>query len=188
MTRGTGALSDDGVLTQLVDRGYLWFDSESNRHFATAAGILLLAPDPSKAFPHARIQIDAYVGNKRTARADDYDFLRGPVTHVLDDAVRFVQRNTRHPMRVVGLSRVRVDEYPETAIREALSDRQRAILHEAVSNGSVTTSWCLDALGVVKDTARRDFAHLVNLGLLLRMGKGRGTKYVPVPDDESTEE
>lgn len=311
------SLADDDVLEQLVDRGYLWLDADSGTHFATAAGILLLAPDPSKAFPHARVQIDAYVGTERTARADDYAFLRGPVSRVLDDAVRFVQRNTRHPMRVVGLRRVRVDEYPETALREALvnaiahrdyreagvkvtfevfhdrvvvtspglpaggqslariaagrgrsrsrnpllaqglawlqamedrgtgimrmtgamldhglgrpafasddgcvvvtlpgpaddmerirvpegvatgmtpaqedalNDRQPAILQEAVSNGSVTTSWCLDALGVVKDTARRDFAHLVELGLLLRTGKGRGTKYVPVLPVESTDE
>ena len=127
-------LSNDDVLEQLVDRGYLWLDTESSKHFATAAGSLLLAPDPSKAFPHARIQIDAYVGNERTARADDYDFLRGPVTHVLDAAVRFVQRNTRHPMRVVGLSRVRVDEYPETAIREALVN---AIAHRDYREGGV---------------------------------------------------
>ncbi len=114
------SLSDRDLLEQLVDRGYLWLDSRKGGHFATAAGILLLASDPSKAFSHVRIQIDAYVGTERTARADDYDFLRGPVTRVLDDAVRFVQRNTRHPMRVVGLRRVRVDEYPETAVREAL--------------------------------------------------------------------
>ena len=114
------SLSDDDVLEQLIDRGYVWLDADSGTHFATAAGILLFAPDPSNAFPHTRIQIDAYVGVERTARADDYAFLRGPVTRVLDDAVRFVQRNTRHPMRVVGLRRVRVDEYPETALREAL--------------------------------------------------------------------
>ncbi len=48
------SLSDKDVREQLVDRGYLWFNPETNTHFATAAGILLLAPDPSKAFPHAR--------------------------------------------------------------------------------------------------------------------------------------
>lgn len=32
-------LSDDDVLEQLVDRGYLWLDMESSKHFATAAGI-----------------------------------------------------------------------------------------------------------------------------------------------------
>src|ERR1700682_5783412 len=31
----------------------------------------------------------------------------------------FVERNTRHPMRIVGLNRVRLDEYPSEALREA---------------------------------------------------------------------
>jgi len=132
------SLADDDVLEQLVDRGYLWRDTDSGAHFATAAGILLLAPDPSKAFPHARVQIDAYVGTERTARADDYAFLRGPVTRVLDDAVRFVQRNTRHPMRVVGLRRVRVDEYPETALREALVN---AIAHRDYREAGVKVTF-----------------------------------------------
>jgi ATP-dependent DNA helicase RecG len=132
------SLSDTAVREQLVDRGYLWFDPETKKHFATAAGILLFAPDPSRAFPHARIQIDAYVGTERTARADDYDFLRGPVTSVLDDAVKFVQRNTRHPMRVVGLRRVRVDEFPETALREALVN---AIAHRDYREAGVKVTF-----------------------------------------------
>jgi ATP-dependent DNA helicase RecG len=135
---GTDTLSDEDVREQLVDRGYLWFNPETNTYFATAAGILLFAPDPSRAFPHARIQIDAYVGTERTARADDYEFLRGPVTSVLDDAVRFVQRNTRHPMRVVGLRRVRVDEYPETALREALVN---AIAHRDYREAGVKVTF-----------------------------------------------
>ncbi len=132
------ALSDEDVRKQLVDRGYLWFDPETKKHFAAAAGVLLLASDPSKVFPHTRIQIDAYVGNERTARADDYEFLRGPVTSVLDNAVRFVQRNTRHPMRVVGLRRVRVDEYPETALREALVN---AIAHRDYRESGVKVTF-----------------------------------------------
>jgi predicted HTH transcriptional regulator len=312
------SLMDEDVRGQLLDRGYLWFDADADAYFATAAGILLLAQDSSKAFPHARVQIDAYVGDERTAKADDYAFLRGPVIRVLDNAVQFVQRNTRHPMRVVGLRRVRVDEYPETALREALvnaiahrdyqdaglkvtfevfhdrivvtnpglppggqslahiasgkgrsrsrnpllaqglawlkamedrgtgimrmtgamldhgldrpafaldqgcvvvalpgpgddldririsketptgltpaqeealSDRQRAILREAVTSGFITTAWCIEAFDIVKDTARRDFRHLVKLGLLQRVGKGRGTKYVPtLQKEESTDD
>ena len=38
----------------------------------------------------------------------------------IDKALGFVQRNTRHPMRVVGLNRVKLDEYPVEALREAL--------------------------------------------------------------------
>jgi predicted HTH transcriptional regulator len=35
-------------------------------------------------------------------------------------AIAFIDRNTRHPMRVVGLNRIRLDEYPVEALREAL--------------------------------------------------------------------
>jgi predicted HTH transcriptional regulator len=38
----------------------------------------------------------------------------------IDRAIAFIDRNTRHPMRVVGLNRVRLDEYPVEALREAL--------------------------------------------------------------------
>ena len=66
-----------------------------------------------------------------------------------------------------NMDRVRVPASVPTGLtptkEQALNDRQRAILHEAVTSGSVTTSWCLEALDVVKDTARRDFTHLVAL-------------------------
>jgi len=58
----------------------------------------------------------------------------------------------------------------------------------AVRNGLVSTAWILDTFGVVRDTARRDLEHLVNLGLLIRKGKGRGTHYVlPCEEKETTD-
>ena len=38
----------------------------------------------------------------------------------IERAIAFIDRNTRHPMRIVGLNRVRLDEYPVDALREAL--------------------------------------------------------------------
>lgn len=38
----------------------------------------------------------------------------------IDRAIAFVDRNTRHPMRIVGLDRLRLDEYPVDGLREAL--------------------------------------------------------------------
>ena len=95
------------------------------------------------------------------------------------------------PGPVDDMERIRIPEDMSTGLtpaqEQALNERQRAILSEAASSGAVTTRWCLEVLHVVKDTARRDFAHLVDLGLLSQTGKGRGTKYVPVSDDESTD-
>jgi len=38
----------------------------------------------------------------------------------IERAIAFIDRNTRHPMRIVGLNRVRLDEYPVDGLREAL--------------------------------------------------------------------
>jgi len=45
------------------------------------------------------------------------------------------------------------------------------------TEGSVTRSWCLDKLDVGHDTASRLLSDLVDLGLLVRRGAGRGTRY-----------
>ena len=47
------------------------------------------------------------------------------------------------------------------------------------TEGSVSTAWVIDNMKVVKDTARRDFALLLGLGLIKRIGRGRGIRYIP---------
>ncbi|MHB9023052.1 MAG: ATP-binding protein [Armatimonadota bacterium] len=42
----------------------------------------------------------------------------------IDRAIAFIDRNTRHPMTVVGLNRVRLDEYPAEALVNAVAHRQ----------------------------------------------------------------
>lgn len=66
-----------------------------------------------------------------------------------------------------------------SALESSLSERQRKILAHALEAGSVTTGWCIEALGVVRDTAHRDLLGLLELKLLIRKGSGRGTEYVP---------
>lgn len=64
------------------------------------------------------------------------------------------------------------------AVEAQLNERQRKIMAQALESGSVTTGWCIEALGVVRDTAHRDLVALVELGLLARTGSGRSAKYV----------
>jgi predicted HTH transcriptional regulator len=61
----------------------------------------------------------AYSGTKSDAKPSDYEEIHVPVPTAVEAVLRFVDRNTRHPMRVVGLKRVRVNEYPPEVIREA---------------------------------------------------------------------
>jgi predicted HTH transcriptional regulator len=57
-------------------------------------------------------------GTRRDPR--DHEDIRGPMPLAIERAIDFIDRNTRHPMRIVGLNRVRLDEYPVDGLREAL--------------------------------------------------------------------
>ena len=64
------------------------------------------------------------------------------------------------------------------AVEAQLNDRQKQILVEVQKTGSVTSGWCRKSFGVALLTVQRDFASLVDLGLVERKGKGRGARYI----------
>lgn len=130
-------------------RGLVWHDPTADEHFATAAGIVLLAPDPSAIFPQCRILADAYRGTEPDGAPRDHEDLRAPMPIAIDRALAFIDRNTRHPMRVIGLNRLRIDEYPVEALREAVvnavahrpyEDAGRKTLLEVFSDRVVVSS------------------------------------------------
>lgn len=142
-------LSIAKVLEGATARGLVWFDPDSDKHFATAAGIVLLAKDPSAVFPQCRILADAYRGSEPDSAPRDHEDIRGPMSLAIDRAIAFIDRNTRHPMRIVGLNRVRLDEYPVDGLREALvnavahrqyEDAGRKIILEVFSDRVVLLS------------------------------------------------
>ena len=118
--RTPGDLTKADILTGAMKRGLAWRDASSGNHYATAAGIVLLARDPSAVFPQCRILADAYRGSEPDGDPRDHEDIRGPMPLAVERAIAFIDRNTRHPMRIVGLNRVRLDEYPDGALREAL--------------------------------------------------------------------
>lgn len=162
-------ISDEDLLAGAALRGLVWHKpgepwipepgegfgdgqerhKRPDEHFATAAGIVLLAHDPSAVFPQCRILADAYRGAEADGAPRDHEDIRAPMPIAVDRALAFVDRNTRHPMRVVGLNRVRIDEYPEEALREAVvnavahrqyEDAGRKILLEVFSDRVVVSS------------------------------------------------
>jgi ATP-dependent DNA helicase RecG len=142
-------LSEEDLLSGILIRGLVWRQPESGRYYATAAGIVLLAKDPSVIFPQCRILADAFRGTEPDGDPRDHDDITGPMPTVIDRAVAFVDRNTRHPMKVVGLNRIRLDEYPVEALREALvnavahrryEDAGRKIMLEVFSDRVVISS------------------------------------------------
>ncbi len=142
-------LSDEDLLAGATLRGLVWYDPSSHEHYATAAGIVLLAKDPSAVFPQCRILADAYRSTVPDGDPRDHEDIRGPMPVVIERAIDFIDRNTRHPMRVVGLNRVRLDEYPVDGLREALvnavahrqyEDAGRKIILEVFSDRVVISS------------------------------------------------
>ena len=142
-------LSATDLLAGVKLRGLIWQDSQSGEHYATAAGIVILARDPSVVFPQCRILADAYRGVEPDGDPRDHEDIRAPIPVAVDRALAFIDRNTRHPMKVVGLNRVRIDEYPAEALREALvnaiahrqyEDAGRKIMLEVFSDRVMVSS------------------------------------------------
>lgn len=121
------------IVSALNVRGLMWNDVESGTDYATAAGVVLLGKDPSSVFPHCRFLCDAYAGTEPDDKPLDYEDIRGPLSGAIEHVISFLDRNTRHPIRVDGLSRVRLDEYPVEALREALVN---AAAHRDYGDGS----------------------------------------------------
>jgi predicted HTH transcriptional regulator len=296
------------LLESMMIRGLVWADTDSGEYFGTAAGIVLLGKDPSAVFPQVRFLMDAYRGVEPDGNPLDHEDVRGPMPAAIERVLVFIDRNTRHPMKIVGLDRVRLDEYPSEALREALvnaaahrnyedagrkimvevfpdrivvsspglppkpltikkllagrykpcsrnpiiaqslsyfhrieergsgfkrmraymmdhgleepiltedtgyfqvvfkgpgkdigklkvsassvkkiipeliekklNDRQRKIIARVLREGTVNTSWVVDTLKIARDTARREFSTLVELGIFNTVGEGRSTRYV----------
>jgi len=118
--RDAGSLSEADLLSGASARGLVWRDQGIGETYATAAGIVLLAKDPSMVFPHCRILADAYRSTEPDGDPRDHEDIRSPMPLAIDRAIAFIDRNTRHPMRIVGLERLRLDEYPVDGLREAL--------------------------------------------------------------------
>ncbi|KZK75230.1 MULTISPECIES: ATP-binding protein [Chlorobium/Pelodictyon group] len=168
-----GSINSDEVMHTLWERGYLWKD-EDKRYLATAAGIMLLAPDPSKYFAHARIQVAAYAGSVRTATPSDHATIRKPLSEAIDEVVAFIRKNTRHPLRIAGLQRIEVNEYPEAALREALVN---AFAHRDYEDAGrrVTVDLFRDRIEIISPGALPG-----NLSLAkLRSGKARSQSRNP---------
>jgi len=147
--RSPDEISKEELLAGAALRGLVWHKPASGEHYATAAGIVLLAKDPSAVFPQCRILADAYRATEPDGVPRDHEDIRGPMPLAIERAIAFIDRNTRHPMRIVGLDRVRLDEYPVDGLREALvnavahrqyEDAGRKILLEVFANRVVLSS------------------------------------------------
>ena len=61
---------------------------------------------------------------------------------------------------------------------KALTEQQLAVLKRVLDSGHVQTAWCVQNLGISRDTAWRLLNDLLEQGFLITTGTGRGTRYI----------
>lgn len=104
----------------------------------TVGGMLLFGKTPNRFLPHAGIDAVAYTGTEQDYDAQERKALRGPMTPLLSEggdivenglveqALDFVQRNTRVVIEADGGRRVERPVYPSDALREGIVN---ALIH-----------------------------------------------------------
>jgi len=130
--RAQSFLTDEHI--ERIVAAYRRYENEpgTGETYVTAAGIVLLARDPSMVFPQCRILADAYRSTEPDGDPRDHEDIRIPMPLAVDRAIAFIDRNTRHPMRIIGLNRIRLDEYPVDGLREAIVN---AVAHRQYEDG-----------------------------------------------------
>ena len=85
----------------------------------TYTGLLFFGQYPQRFLPRAEVKLARFQGTTTLAFIDRL-IVHGTLSEMLDEAERFIRRNTRTAMKVVEFESVQVTEYPYDAIREAL--------------------------------------------------------------------
>ncbi len=104
----------------LLRRGLLWISPEDKQVYCSPAGVLLFSKDPTKVYPQSCLRLLAFPDTARDPKPIDFLDITSPIPQALGQALRFIHKNTRHPMLVKGMRRLRLDEYPSEALREAI--------------------------------------------------------------------
>ncbi len=114
-------------------RGLIVRGDTPDTFLATAAAFVLFGSKPAHRFPQCEILIDAYDDIRITGRPKGQLNVNAPLLHALEQVLKFIDDHTFHPRRVVGLNNLRLDEYPVTALREALLN---AVAHRSYDDAS----------------------------------------------------
>lgn len=85
----------------------------------TYTGLLFFGRNPQRFLPRAEVKLARFQGTTTLAFIDRL-IVHGTLPEMLDEAERFIRRNTRTAMKVVEFESVQVSEYPYDAVREAM--------------------------------------------------------------------
>lgn len=98
----------------------------------TYTGLLFFGQNPQRFLPRSEVKLARFQGTTTLAFIDRL-IVHGTLPEMLDEAERFIRRNTRTAMKVVEFESVQVTEYPYDAAREALVN---AMAHRDYSHSS----------------------------------------------------
>lgn len=87
----------------------------------TVAALLFFGKQPRRFAPHSMIRLARFQGTTPSNFIDRLD-LTGALPEMIDEAERFVLRNTRVAAKVTGFERREITEYPYAAVREAIAN------------------------------------------------------------------
>ncbi len=85
------------------------------------AGVLLFGRDPQRFVPQSEVRLARFQGASSVNFIDRLE-CRGTLPEMIDEAERFVKRNTRVAAKIVGFERREITEYPYSAVREAITN------------------------------------------------------------------
>jgi ATP-dependent DNA helicase RecG len=99
--------------------------THQRREVPTVGGVLLFGVDRLKQFPDAFLRAGCFQGTDRSVIIDSAEITVSPVLAV-EQALQFVQRNTRRALAIGGVHHHEAWEFPVVALREAITN---ALVH-----------------------------------------------------------
>ncbi len=90
-----------------------------NRVVPTVGGFLLFGRDRRATFPDAYVRAGCFRGIDKSNIIDSAEIV-GYLPLLVEDVLKFIQRNTRHAIRVEGTKHAESLEFPPVALREAV--------------------------------------------------------------------
>ena len=94
---------------------------KNKKPIPTNVGILFFGVEPQSFLPHSEVKIARFKGTTMTEFIDRAE-LHVPLPELIDEAEKFVRRNTRRATKIVEFEQVNIAEYPYEAIREAITN------------------------------------------------------------------
>ncbi|MBM4461100.1 MAG: AAA family ATPase [Chloroflexi bacterium] len=154
----------------------------------TTAALLLFGKRPQQFFSYTMVRIARFQGTTALNFIDRLD-CTGTLPEMIDEAERFVRRNTRVAAKITGFERREITEYPYPAVREAIAnavahrDYERADVEvrvsvfsdriEVQSPGRLPAPLTLDTLGEEYALRNRQIAELLfNIRYIERWNTG----------------